>query len=260
MLLCGGVIVDHFGHFLLTPLARQWPLLPLSAYRGSLRVLFHGMGDPDRWWAVPYLASCFSVLGLTRANLAWFPGPTRVPCLVGPRPAFEEHNFIHAEYVAFTCAIGVRLAPPTAAQRGPVYLVRTWHGKITLGFVNEQVLVDQAAAEGVAIVYPEDLRFAEHVALFDAAFVVLGPISSTFHPAIFAGASCLLMLLSPTYIVNTNFGMLDRVGGLLAECHFVDPERLPDNPSGRATHQYVIRDVGALARDSERDPQSISAR
>ena len=249
VLLYGGVIVDHFGHFLLTSLARLWPLLPPSADRGSLRILFHGMGDPDQWWAVPYVAACFAALGLARGNLAWFPGPTRIPYLVVPRPAFEEHNFIHAEYVALTRAIGARLASPPAARRGPVYLARTRYAKITQGFVNEQALVDRLAAVGVTIVHAEDLTLAEHIALFDAASVVFGPISSTFHPAVFARAPCPLMLLSPTHIVNPNFGMLDAAAGLPAEYYFVDPERLPDDPSGRVTHRYVIRDVDALTRD-----------
>ena len=249
VLLYGGLIVGHFGHFVLTSLARLWALLPPSVDRGSLRILFHGVGDPDQWWAVPYVAACLGALGLTRANLAWFPGPTRIACLVVPRPAFEEHNFVHAEYIGLVRAIGDRITPRTPARRGPVYLARTRFRPISQGFVNEQDLVDHLSALGVAIVYPEDLTFAEHVDLYQTATVVLGPIGSAFHPAVFARASCPLLMLSPTQIVNPNYGMLDAAGGLQAEYVSVDREALPDQSDERVTHRYVIRDVRALTRD-----------
>ena len=66
-------------------------------------------------------------------------------------------------------------------------------------------------------------------------------------------------MLSPTHIVNPNFGMLDAVGGLAAEYYFVDPERLSDDPGGRVTHRYVIRDVDALTRDIVGRLRSIHA-
>ena len=249
VLIYGGVIVDHFGHFLLTSLARLWPVLMLPGDRSAIRILFHGAGDPAQWWAVPYIAACFSALGLVPANIVHFPVPTRIPQLVVPRPAFEEHNFVHRAYVALTRTIGAGLTKPSLRRCGPVYMARTRYPRITQGFVNEQELVDRLATLGIAIVYPEDLSFAAHVDLFQTASVVLGPISSTFHPAVFARTCCPLLLLSPNHIVNPNFAMVDQIGGLSAEYFFVDPGRLDDDGAGRVTHRYVIRDVASLAAD-----------
>ena len=248
-MLYGGVLIDHFGHFLVSSVARLWPILGPGFDRTSIRILFAGMGSAAQWWQLPYVASCFTALGLTHANIVHFPGPTRVPHLVIPRPVFEEHNFIHGAYIDLVRAIGAALPRPLVQIRGPVYLARTRYARIAQGFVNEQALVDRLAALGVTIAYPETMALGAHIDLFRTASVVLGQISSAFHPAAYADTCCPLLMLSPTHIPNPNFGMLDQAGLLPAEYYFVDAPRLPDEPSGRIVSRYVIPDVEALTRD-----------
>ncbi len=248
-MLYGGVVIEHFGHFLLSSIARLWPLLQPGFDRASVRILFHGVADAAQWWRMPYMAACFGALGLTPANIVRLSEPTRIPHLLVPRPAFEEHNFIHAAYVDLARAIGAALPSPPVPVRGPVYLARTRYPRITQGFVNEQALADRLAALGVTIAFPETMALGAHIDLFRTASVVLGPISSTFHPAVFAGASCPLLMLSPTRIVNPNFGLLDRAGALPSAYAYVNPQRLPVDPNGRIIRQTAIRDVDGLTRD-----------
>ncbi len=248
-MLYGGVIIEHFGHFLLSSTARLWPLLQPGFDRASVRVLFHGVADAAQWWRMPYMAACFTALGLTPSNVVRLSVPTRVRHLLVPRPAFEEHNFVHAAYVDLARAVGAVLPRPPNPQRGPVYLARTRYPRITQGFVNEQALVDRLAALGVAIAYPETMDLGAHVDLFRTASIVLGPVSSTFHPAIFASKSCPLLMLSPTRIVNPNFDLLDRAGALPSEYAYVDPQRLPFEAGGRIGQRTAIRDLDALTRD-----------
>ena len=250
--LYGGLLIEHFGHFTLSSISRFWPFAH-PALKGdvqSLRILCHGTFGPEKWWSFPYIREPLLALGITQDRLHRFDRPTRIRRLIVPRPAFEEHNFIHTEYRHLMRTIGSTLLPdPPPPRTGPAYLSRARYPWITQGWVDEADLASRLSALGIPVIHPEDLTLAEQVQVFNTHEVVIGAIGSAFHAAAYAAQPGTLLLLSPSPVVNPNFAMLDQVLGLRSHYVAVDSKLIQIGAPGRIHTRFRINDLPGFTRD-----------
>ena len=213
-LIYGGVFVDHFGHFLLTSIARLWPLVqPGSLDLSRYRILVHAPFGLERWFAVPYVHALLGALGLPLDRFVTFAEPTRIPQVVVPRPALQEQSHVHREYLALTQRIGQALAAPPTTERRPAWLSRSQLSVGTQGFENESAVEAVLERFGVECVHPEAMGLADQIALFAHRPVLAGSIGSAFHLAAFCPFPAPAVLLSPSPTPGSNFAMLDRLTG-----------------------------------------------
>ena len=249
----GGIFIQHFGHFLLSSLGRFWPFVDnaLRARLGPYRILCHGMSGPDHWWTFPYKAEPLQALGIPKERLAWFAEPTRVRRLIVPRPAFEEHNFVHDAYVRLTREVGTRLlrGGGPVVPAGPAYLSRTDYPQISQGFDEEATLSAAVAGLGVQVVFPEALSLADQIRMVTGRPVVAGFIGSAFHAAAFSPDPARLLMLSPTHVIGANFGLLDRAAGLRAQYFHVGGKLLDVSNTARIINRFRMGDPDGAARD-----------
>lgn len=249
--LYGGVIIQHFGHFLLTSISRYWPFLnhSLSDTLRPYKILHHCVFGEEHWWKLPYASAPLEAIGLSQDRFVHFSRPTRIRRLIVPRPCFEEHNFVHTVYLDLARTIGTHLlGTGTPTQEGAAYVSRAHYHPITQGFENEQGLVNVLEAFGVEIFYPETMTFADQVRLFARRQVVAGMVGSAFHAAIFAPNPANLLFLSPAALVNANFDLLDRVGRLRTEYYFADSRLLEVGAKGRIYSRFELNDPLLLAK------------
>ena len=242
----GGLLIPHYGHFVLSSIARCWPLA--DAGLGGHPVLCHlapGLAGPD----LPYMQDVFGALGLSRDCFVSFEAPTRIKRLIVPRPSLEEQSFVHAAYTRLTHRIGARLLGKAAPARGgPVFLSRTKLPVATQGFENEQAVEDILASFGVEIAHPETLPMADQVRLFAERRVVAGAISSAFHTAVFCREPGSMICLSPSPMVNPNFDMLDRVNAQDARYYRVASKHLGIEMTRRIWSMFRIDEPMGVAR------------
>ncbi len=246
----GGVMIEHFGHFLLSSISRFWPIADPAAdlFERGLPVLCHGVRSPDNWFQFSYVSDAFQALNLSPSLFRAFPGPTRIRKLIVVRPSFEEHNFVYPAYVRLARHLGVGLTLTSREAKAPAYLSRTHYPRLSQGFENEQELVEALASFGVEIIYPERLSLSEHVSMFQQHRVVCGMVSSTFHPAIFTpDLRAQLLCFSPTHIVNNNFQMLDDAARLKTEYLYLPSELLEVGAAGRMSSRFVMPAPKAVA-------------
>jgi capsular polysaccharide biosynthesis protein len=215
--LYGGRIDPHFGHFLLETLARFWPLAhePL----GRRKVLLHGAEPPREALERSWTAEIFTALGLTAEDLAWSHAPARVAQVTVPEPAFQPQSHAYRVFGAFCRGIGERLVGGRGLRRDPrpVYLSKTRLAAGIRRFENEPELVEELERHGVEIVYPEQMSFADQVALFHTRRAILGTTGSALHVSLFAPPGARIIGLNEAPRLNSNFLLADAVSGARAQ-------------------------------------------
>jgi hypothetical protein len=247
----------HFGHFLVTTLPRFWPLLgrePLPP------ILCHAPTIPALWQPFGFAIAILARLGLTVADIHAFDGPMRLRRAVVPAPAFQEEAFAHPVFRDLCAAIGAGCYAPEeiGCEARPAYLAKTRLAGGVRRFVNEDEVVAVLDREGVEIVHPETMAFAEQVRLFATRQGVAGSLGSAFHTALFAPGGRRVVVLSPDPAVNATFALVDALAGnAVAYLHqpgtaailgerFGMEHRLPD-PRG-AAEGMLRRMAGAAPR------------
>jgi hypothetical protein len=215
-MLTGSHTID-FGHWLTEALPRLGMAM-LAGWRGGMPVLVDEVIPSTIRDALPALLPPSTPLvtvphlATARIERLWtvpnpiFIGfyPTQFTFDTWDQMATEPHGFCEALDAA--CA-GV--APARTAGPEHVYLARRPGRKKALR--NHAAIEDVVRARGFSVVYPEDLTFAEQVALMRGAKFVVAPEGSNNLLTLLAGRGTKVCTLNPPY----THPLLD-VNGLLA--------------------------------------------
>ena len=147
----------------------------------------------------------------------------RVPMV--PWHHFHFHTVTYSEFLTAILPGGISLAAHATFERlrsaassqtvrgAPViYVARTDAPRRVA--VNEQELIEALVAEGVHIVVPGDLKFAEQIALFGQANAVLGPHGAGLSNIVFCKAGTILYEMIPEHYPNFCFSRLALGAGL----------------------------------------------
>ncbi|HYZ62479.1 MAG TPA: glycosyltransferase family 61 protein [Acetobacteraceae bacterium] len=246
----GGVFISHFGHFLLSTLARLWPFADpfLASSLRDFPILLHAASDPADWFATPHVAELFAALGLGPERFVRLTEPSAISRLIVPLPSLVEMSQVHPAYVHMTRAIGARLSDGVASPPGgPVWLSRTRLPVATQGFENEDALEAVLAGMGVEILYPETRPVGEMAALFASRPVIAGTVASAFHAALFCPRPAPMVVLSPSPMVNPSFPMLDQAAGHDARYFHIESDHLGIDMRNRIWSTFRLRDPAATA-------------
>ena len=138
---------------------------------------------------------------------------------------FHFHTVTYSEFLTATMPGGISLAAratfqrlrsaaSTQAVRGApiIYVARTDAPRRVA--VNEQELIEALVAEGVHVVVPGSLKFAEQIALFGQAHAVLGPHGAGLANLVFCKPGTILYEMIPEHYPNFSFSRLAHGAGL----------------------------------------------
>ena len=209
----GGRYVHHFGHFLVETLSRLWPWRERLPPR--TRIVIHGEGSPDAWFATGYARVAFEALGLTPESFLHVDRPLRFDALLVPGQAFLPGARAHRVFADLTRRMGERLTAglfPAVREDRPAFMAKTRLGGGVSHLLNEGELVARLEARGVEIVHPQVMSLPQHVRFLEGRRVVSGWASSAHHPTLFAREAGEFRMLSPPWL-NSNFRLID---GLVA--------------------------------------------
>jgi capsular polysaccharide biosynthesis protein len=224
----GGPFSSHFGHWLLTSLARFWPAKS-TQYR-SLPILCHSDCDPSVWFERPYIRAIMGALSITPDAFAWFQNPVKVRRLIVPHPSFIEQHCAHRAYSELCRRIGevlLRNHPPEDGPLQPVYLSKAKVKRGVARIANEDELTSALAKQGVQIIFPEEMTFAEQVGLFASKRTIFGLAGSSFHVSAFAPPRSRNVCLTPSGDVNSNIVMIDKLNA--NDSHYLFPTGMVEN-------------------------------
>jgi hypothetical protein len=256
----GGVFFGHFGHFILSTLARLWPFADpfLRSSLEPLPILFHAASGPAEWFAQDFVAELLTGLGLPRSRFVRLERTTRIQRLIVPGPSLVEMSHVHPAFIQMTRTIGAGLRASQPDRGGPIYLSRTRLPVGTQGWANEDALEAALRPLGVEIVHPETMSIAKRIGLFAGRPVVAGTVASAFYVALFCERPAPMVMLSPSPIVNPSFGMLDEAAGQEASYHYVESDHLGIDMRRRLWSTFTLRDPAATAGALMRVMQTVS--
>ncbi len=185
----GGVLVGHFGHFILECMARFWYLLEHP--EDQRRIVFTTvLGQKNWFW------NFFDLLGLKRERILFVEQPTQYSRVIVPEEAVHSWGFYTNAYrlpyqrLMQICGQG---------DESKIYLTRTaFYKKGTCIYYNEEYFEHFFRDKGFKIVAPEQLPIKEQIRLMAGAEEVVTTIGSLAHFANFCRK-------------NTQFTMLARV-------------------------------------------------
>lgn len=202
-----GCNVDHnYFHWLVQAVpAIDWGLR--SAERKNVALMLPEM--------TPWQAASVELLG--------YGDVPRVPMV--PWHHFHFHTVTYSEFLTAKMPGGVSLAAHATFQRlrsaasgqgvrsAPIiYVARTDAPRRVA--INEQELIEALVAEGVDIVVPGNLKFAEQIALFGKANAVLGPHGAGLSNIVFCKPGTILYEMIPEHYPNFCFSRLAHGAGL----------------------------------------------
>jgi Glycosyltransferase 61 len=169
----GGLLMDHFGHFLLEAMARLW----FIRAHPELPVLWHDIAlpVPHSPWK-DWRREVWQLLGLDRHVHNMIRQPRRFSHVAVPHPGLTQALGLHPEQAS---ALAVVPAVPPTSER--VWLSRTALPAQFGRLLGEDVLERRLADRGWIIVRPETMRVADQANVFARANVVAGFASSAFH-------------------------------------------------------------------------------
>jgi len=203
-----GTIHGHYGHFITDTLARLWA----HSHLPSAKWLVLNHGPIETLLAIPFIAEILSAAGIGRDRLTSYPGPTLLPSIAVPEPAFIEQTSVHPAFGQFCAEVGIALMhglDRTATR--PAYLSKGRYAGIT-NIINEDDLCALLEASGVEIIFPELLTVGEQARLFRDREAIAGPMGSNLHTSVFAPARAVVGLcVDPCCLSNQ--ALLDASSG-----------------------------------------------
>ena len=173
----GGVLWQHFGHFLAESTTRLWALPQVSGARGVVFVPKRpGVGDQVAGFQRGFIDQI-----APGAEIAVATAPTRVEALVVPGQGFGLGEIIRGT-PAYRAAIHAHFGAGIAAEGGErLYVSRSELGVGRGGLIGEARLEEYLAAEGYEIFHPQRHPMEVQVARYKAARLVIGAEGSALH-------------------------------------------------------------------------------
>lgn len=243
----GGPVILHYGHYIVSGLARLWTLVNAKR-NGDERILVHSTEQPEFWFNHTFAGPMLRALGLAPDNFLVINKPVRLASIRIPGPAFEEQHFAHNVFDALCTFLGSNVPCETFSFE-PTYISKTQMISANSRIVNEREIEDRMRSRRIRVVYPERLSFVNQVNLFRNSSAVLGSMSSAFHTSLFLDRPSRLIGLSPGREINSNFRLIDNLKDNIS--HYLYPTEGVNQlePSELATFGCQIAPAEEVVRE-----------
>jgi capsular polysaccharide biosynthesis protein len=185
----GGVIMPHYGHFLVESVARLWPLLPGAELEG-LPVVF------TRPRELSYVDEWLAAFGARTVELPQ-QGTVRFTRMFVPEPAWRLGGWIAPEARDIHLHARQGLAGPPAPRSDVLWLSRSELPQKRLAY--DEGLLEWLLADHVKFVNPETMTLAEQVATLEGSRAVAGVIGSAFHTLLMTAETPDCLYLCPPW-------------------------------------------------------------
>gem|GEM_PF-4586104 len=203
----GGVIYDHYGHFVLESLSRLW--LPILFGRNDLKILFL---VPEGFIAPAYMQEIFFRLGLLH-RIEFVRITTFVDQLIVPRSSVDYMIGAYSELLAPFRKLSrnskFRKVTPTQ-----FYVTRS-NLNAALAIPEEEV-EEIFRSEGWDVISPEEFTIDDQISLFSNANRIAGLTGSGMHNLLFSKSGvnvCHINRFDVSAIFLPTFVMIDQLIG-----------------------------------------------
>ncbi len=214
--LYGGILFDHYGHFLLETLSRAWRIAGCAA-----DVYFHKINAEQATFhnLLPWQQELLAALTGDVGRVQFIGQDTVFEELIVPEPGFVSREFCHPLQAQALLKVGGKVGQKEA-KKLPHAIEKVWlsrafwqKGRITGEIELEQALEKQ----GFFICHPERYSVAEQIHLFEHAHYLAGFTGSAFHTVLLArNNGCQLLHFFRFSPENENYSMCVNATGFNA--------------------------------------------
>ncbi len=208
-----GPAIPHYGHFLLTSLARAW----FALMRPRTKLLWHSSHSArEHFVGSPYMGKITDALDIASDRITVPTEPTVFTSVTVPGPAFVEEKLAYQAFLPPMHRAGDGLLKSAKLEKNdrPVYLSKSRLPPGSVAKITNEDQIDRLLLEnGVDVVHPETLSIEEQVRLFSERTNMLGFIGSAFHTHIMSRRPPRLTCVTLEANFNSNLAMLDRLNG-----------------------------------------------
>lgn len=190
----GGVILGHFGHFMLEGMSRFWYFLQRKDLR--LKIAFTTAIWNRRAWFDDF----FEALGIDGDRLIYVERPTRFASVIVPDESVHSWGgFFTKEYLIPYEAIKQNVCSRGGSGSSKVYLSRRSYDNGLVSCCNEEYFEEFFKSKGYFVFEPEKYTFAEQINVVARADEIACTMGTLAHFALFAKRGVKLTLLVRTH-------------------------------------------------------------
>lgn len=171
----GGILIGHFGHFILEGMGRLWFLSQNDI--SSIKIVFTTILEKKKWFW-----DFFRLLGLEEDRIWFIDRPTQFGKIIVPEESVHSWNSYMKEYLFPYQQI---LHNVTPGNNKKVYLTRTKMEQGGAMCCNEQYFEDYYMKKGFTIIAPEQFTIDEQISIIAGADEVVTTLGSLSHFAMF---------------------------------------------------------------------------
>ncbi len=199
----------HFGHALTEQLAVLWALPLVQEQAGRVKAV---LGVNRRRELEPFEHELFGAAGLAPDGLVLLEEPTRVERLLAATPMFSMPQYVHPGIAEVWRRTGDALAAraTTDPQDDRIFISRRIAKRSCR---NASAVEELFARHGFTLVFPEDLRLPDQVAMFRRARVVAGFAGSgLFNTCFSPERTTVIQLGHEAYTANNEYLIASVLG------------------------------------------------
>lgn len=215
-----GPLIPHYGHFLVTSLARAWFVSrPEHRRQRLLCHTDHAIEDHFRG----YMGILTSALGLEQERFVDFKEPIRFTNLTIPSPAFIEQKLAYQAFLEPMQKIGEALLEDRSLEKNekPAWVSKSRIGVNSVAHISNEAEIESILIDhGFDIIYPEMLPLSEQVELFSTRTHIFGFVGSAFHNHIFTQNCPRMTCITLDPYLNTNLVMFDRLKNMDVDYYY----------------------------------------
>ena len=189
----GGILFDHFGHFLTESVSRLWYICEHTAE--NIRIAFLPLKNQK---PSPQIYEFFELLGIKREQIILIDRPTRFPKIVVPDTTSVFCGYYTDKFMMPYRTVSERVEPKNEEK---IYLSRRkFKGGITI--YGEDRLEDAFKKNGFKVLYPERLSLKEQIAYVKGAREIACVMGTAAHLCLFAKEHTKMIVLERTEHIN----------------------------------------------------------
>jgi len=169
----GGVLFNHFGHFLLDSMSRLW-FVRNNLYAGR-KIAFIENGHST------WMDELLELLGISEHDVIIVKNPTRFKKVLVPNESMHHLNFCREDFKHVVNEIIARL-PMSKQSIEKVYLAKRTNSERVLG---EKVFEEYYRKKGYTVIVPEKLPVCQQIAIVHNAKHIVATMGTLSHFSLF---------------------------------------------------------------------------
>jgi hypothetical protein len=203
-----GVLLGHYGHFLLESISRWWSLIGRLTSFDYYLVHLPNSNILEKQWVKDFLA----LAGIDREKIVYFDKPTRIKSVVVPEASLQIGNYIYQKYRDICQYLTKSLDLNSIKQtERPLYLSRRLLARGARRIGGEELLEELLLKNGFHVVHPQFLSLEEQIYLINRHKHIVGIVGSALHSLVFSLTPKIVTYIASEFNLPVSYVMLDKL-------------------------------------------------